>query len=547
MTKERYIQNQRILQTRLMNAYYSKIVSALQVQIDHAKNYIRQKGVRAAQGNVASMPINAEVGKVIKQLYYSAAVMSAKKLVINKKAGFGANEDFIAEVMQYLEQYLLNKAVVPISQTMTDEIETLLREALSEGWSSEETVSRLDEEDIPKARARTIVRTESVRALNYTQLAAADNEFYEVDKQWIAIEDNRTRHSHSLVDGEKRALDDQFSNGLMFPGDPEGGPEEVINCFLPDEISKSNPKIFRFCFRSIHKGEVITIETSTGNKFTCTLNHPILTNKGWIAAGKLTEEFKLMKSHIINSAINNFYVENIETTFEQIFNSFSNSRNTVRIGRRVVNFHGDIPKSDVDIVSLKSHLHDSRIAIGLKKIESFFFPNSNFTQTFLFFFSSLCMRFYKKGCRHISNFFISIGNQFFSLFQGSFFHSFKHRIASISQGNIIFFQPMLNNISGATKFKSKSLDADSIIEQLTDFNFINNSSDWVVKCSRHNYEGFVYTLSTDSQMYDINGYVARNCRCTLGYFTRRDANGKLVPKKEPGLNIMSKLNIGRLT
>lgn len=52
----------------------------------------------------------------------------------------------------------------------------------------------------------------------------------DVVKQWDSTLDGRTRESHSQVDGEIRELDKRFSNGLMFPGDPSGRAEEVINC-----------------------------------------------------------------------------------------------------------------------------------------------------------------------------------------------------------------------------------------------------------------------------------------------------------------------------
>lgn len=52
----------------------------------------------------------------------------------------------------------------------------------------------------------------------------------DVVKQWDATLDARTRESHQAVDGQIRELDEKFSNGLMFPGDPSGGAAEVINC-----------------------------------------------------------------------------------------------------------------------------------------------------------------------------------------------------------------------------------------------------------------------------------------------------------------------------
>jgi len=52
----------------------------------------------------------------------------------------------------------------------------------------------------------------------------------DIVKQWDSTLDSSTRESHQKVDGEIRELDKPFSNGLMYPGDPAGGAEEVIGC-----------------------------------------------------------------------------------------------------------------------------------------------------------------------------------------------------------------------------------------------------------------------------------------------------------------------------
>lgn len=83
------------------------------------------------------------------------------------------------------------------------------------------------------SNATRIVRTEGHRI----QQAAADDARYnakskgaDVLKQWDATLDGNTRESHRQVDGEIRELDEKFSNGLMYPGDPAGGAAEVVNC-----------------------------------------------------------------------------------------------------------------------------------------------------------------------------------------------------------------------------------------------------------------------------------------------------------------------------
>lgn len=83
------------------------------------------------------------------------------------------------------------------------------------------------------SNAKRIVRTEGHRI---QQTSTRDAQYVakkrgaDVLKQWDASLDGRTRPSHAQVDGEIRELDEAFSNGLMFPGDPNGSAAEVVNC-----------------------------------------------------------------------------------------------------------------------------------------------------------------------------------------------------------------------------------------------------------------------------------------------------------------------------
>ena len=85
----------------------------------------------------------------------------------------------------------------------------------------------------PLSRAKTITRTEGHRIQNTaSRNAALEARAHGADllKKWDASLDGRTRDSHRQVDGEIKELDEKFSNGLMFPGDPDGGAAEVVNC-----------------------------------------------------------------------------------------------------------------------------------------------------------------------------------------------------------------------------------------------------------------------------------------------------------------------------
>lgn len=53
----------------------------------------------------------------------------------------------------------------------------------------------------------------------------------EVREMWIATLDNRTRHSHRHLHGTYKDKETgTFANGLEYPADPNGAPEEVYNC-----------------------------------------------------------------------------------------------------------------------------------------------------------------------------------------------------------------------------------------------------------------------------------------------------------------------------
>ena len=86
-------------------------------------------------------------------------------------------------------------------------------------------------------RARVIAVTETTRAMNAGVLGAGTEQARVTGrilrKEWRTEEDERVRASHRAVNGVKLDFFMPFYVGgwpLMFPGDPAGPPEEVINC-----------------------------------------------------------------------------------------------------------------------------------------------------------------------------------------------------------------------------------------------------------------------------------------------------------------------------
>lgn len=92
-------------------------------------------------------------------------------------------------------------------------------------------------------RARVIARTEIISASNKGSLEGAKQLGLDLDKEWIATRDDRTRrtpndkYDHWSADGQTVGINEKFiiqgrtrSEGLRFPGDPAGSPGNVIMC-----------------------------------------------------------------------------------------------------------------------------------------------------------------------------------------------------------------------------------------------------------------------------------------------------------------------------
>lgn len=111
------------------------------------------------------------------------------------------------------------------------------------GESIPDLADRVDEvlstTDSPRwqNRATVIARTETMGALNGSRtdaFQAWDEETEEeLERVWLSTMDSRTRPSHVLADGQRASMVDPFIVGgfpLMFPGDPQGPAQEVIQC-----------------------------------------------------------------------------------------------------------------------------------------------------------------------------------------------------------------------------------------------------------------------------------------------------------------------------
>ena len=121
-------------------------------------------------------------------------------------------------------------------QQITKAVTQGILQGKSVGKIAKELQARVSEMNRASAvrAARTAV-TGAENAGRMDSYVAAAKMGIKVRKRWIATKDNRTRHSHAMLDGKTVDYDKPFVSDLgsemMFPGDPQGAkPGDLYNC-----------------------------------------------------------------------------------------------------------------------------------------------------------------------------------------------------------------------------------------------------------------------------------------------------------------------------
>ena len=132
---------------------------------------------------------------------------------------------------------LLPKARIEIPKDKRwnkEKLTSAITQGIMQGETVDEIAERLAEvTDMDKNAAVRNAATMTTSAQNAGRVDAAkraQEEGVELVGMWLSTLDGLTRASHRHVDGEQREVGKKFSNGLLYPGDPNGAPAEVYNC-----------------------------------------------------------------------------------------------------------------------------------------------------------------------------------------------------------------------------------------------------------------------------------------------------------------------------
>jgi hypothetical protein len=251
---------------KIEQKYHPKILKAIRAYYKQVIDDIEADGIHAAKNRMNQHAMNEALLPVINDLYKKVGVWGAKlqfqelqqKAKAKQKAGgFGRNAEWITQVIAYLGRHAL-AFLQDITDTTRNDILKILQRGIDESLSISEIVREMRTTGLTDTRARTITRTEVVRAANVGHRIGARSFPFEVNKKWIAAIDHRTRHSHRLISGHVVDEEGYFEvavykgdkptgaiDYMNAPGDPEASAANTINCrcrviFEPKEDAQGN-------------------------------------------------------------------------------------------------------------------------------------------------------------------------------------------------------------------------------------------------------------------------------------------------------------------
>lgn len=206
-------------------------------------------------------PPNDDAFRRFRDVYRELATASArtfgKRMTTQGKAlglsleikEFSFSEFFRQLALSWVNQEPIRRRIQSVTETTRDQIVRQVARGQRDGLGVE-AIARLIIEGQPQVarqRARIIARTETHGAANFAMHETAKQTGMQLEKEWVAVEDMRTRaiwkddqFDHAAMDGQRRPMDEPFDMPwvggageplkIMYPGQAGMPGGAVINC-----------------------------------------------------------------------------------------------------------------------------------------------------------------------------------------------------------------------------------------------------------------------------------------------------------------------------
>ena len=410
-----------------------------------------------------------------------------------------------------------------VTAAMGQQMSRVLANGLAHGIGPREIARSLDETitSITRTRALVIARTEIVAAHAEGQLDSFERlGIAEVQgvAEWSTAGDDRVCELCAPLEGTTYTLEE--ARGLI-PLHP--------NCLHPDSLVSPSGEVVGVS-RRWFDGDMFVITTSLGDKFTCTPNHPIATNLGFVSVSMLDIGSKVISNSISErERICNGDDINKPARIEEIADAFFNnpSFTTMPVPVSPEDFHGDGEGSKIAIVGTNCFLGYGFNTFFNKHFPKSYFMFRNIGRILLNSFSTFVFSLPRNSLSPSCS---MCGRDLHSSFISTHFRPFKFLgFTSGSNNSINRNKSVSYTTSIYTKFFRKLIDRHPIFIKL--FDFVNRQRDKklfgnllldvgttfmfddVTHIESFHYSGYVYNLETTKSYYIANNIASHNCRC----------------------------------
>lgn len=500
---------------------YQAVTQVMNQQIEALARSVG-KGFRAKRNN------DDEIAALIRGFDDSLAELLTDPIRSAAQAGGDAGLDRIGQggvfdvsnplVTEALESHTLQLAS-DINRVTADRIQSAVTAGVDQGLTTVQIMDRIRAEapEITASRAERIARTESARGYVTGQQQAWQDSGVVQGKQWLLAPGACPvcqAVAKKVNSGPPISLEKPFfkkgeaitgTDGRAFKFDymAVDGPPAHVNCLV--EGTNVSAAGIAAHYKRWFEGEVVSIDSQGGGRLTVTPNHPILSRRGWIAAGDLKigdDIFECADPSLLASVLNP-YDHQVVTRAEDVAASLlmAGGMATRSVPTTAEAFHGDgVVDGEVDIVWAAGHLSDD-VAAANQRTEH----------------APLCDR-HRSGVFHPS---LSSGDQFgigtldapdgimaggglpASLGGRHLGHAELHTAAASTVGQAHTLPPV----------SERAAVASEVISDL-DARFPGHvSAVKVTHLGVSEYRGHVYNLQTEAGWYIAEGIITHNCRC----------------------------------
>jgi hypothetical protein len=435
---------------------------------------------------------------------------------------------------------------------ITDSTRDMIRDAIADGLADnigrDDIISNIEDmTGFSENRAEMIAETEIARVNSLAALESykgAASIGVKVKKEWLIASSDVCDECLDNADAGPIDLDDAFPSGDDAPpAHPECLPGDAL--VLAAGISGATKRRY--------DGDLVIIGTASGKQLRCTPNHPVLTSRGWLAAGLLDECGDVVSSGGDEwEAGVDLDADDVPARIEDVAEAFGRSEQvaSVPVPTTPEDFHGDGEGSKVAVVWTNRLLvraaysalrkETRKLAFGIDDMSATGHDGAGVLDLLAKRLLAATHGGMRSGCdggellsaerghaKRIGFGLPADANSGFdqsapdtvavdakTLRKGFLGQAGHVKIDNLSDGEVDLAGPCFDACGGERPEDHSARDA-GLSGDLRDAHAADVFLDTIVSARRVRFSGHVYNLQTTRGFYVACGIVVHNCRCAL--------------------------------